>query len=368
MSMANTMKRAVFALALALAAGLMFAAAMPATAHAKKAEDYTYTVRVWAGNEGTVDGKTKYSEIKDVEYGTEMNLSSKFDVKVTNDKYYHKGFRLSGTDNQNTNGSSNLRESIVVTEDMDYVVSYGVKGDMVDYTLHFVERGSNRVLAQPITRQGVKGDKPVVAFEYVSGYRPLYRNLTGTLKESGNDWTFYYVPLQQGETESGTTTTTRRTTTTTTTTGGTTGGGTAAGGTAAGGTAAGGTAAGGTAAGGTAAGGTAAGGNAAGGNAAGGTAAGDNAQGGTAAEPQTPPATEEIADVDNPLADGTPGANGTGDSTTGSSDATTGDNASGTQSSSSAPAGPPYGLIFGIALILVAAIGGIMYYLRSRRE
>ena len=360
MSMANTMKRAVFALALALAAGLMFATALPATAHAKKGDDYTYTVRVWAGNEGTVDGKDTYSEIKGIEYGTEMKLSDSFAVKVANDKYYHKGFRLSGTDNQNDDGSSNLRESIVVTEDLDYVVSYGVKGKLVDYTLHYLEQGTNKVLAQPSTRQGVIGDKPVVAFEYVSGYRPLYRNLTGTLKDGKNDWTFYYVPLATGETESGTTTTTTRTTTTTTT-GGTTGG-TAAGGTAAGGTAAGGTA------GGTAAGGTA-GGTATGDNAAGGNAAGGNAQGGTAADTQTPPATEEIADVDNPLADGTPGANGTGDSTTGSSDSTTGSNSqSPSGQSSSAPAGPPYGLIFGIALVLVAIVGGIMYYLRSRRE
>lgn len=356
MSMANTMKRAVFALALALAAGLMFATALPATAHAKKGDDYTYTVRVWAGNEGTVDGKDTYSEIKDIEYGTEMKLSDSFAVKVANDKYYHKGFRLSGTDNQNDDGSSNLRESIVVTEDLDFVVSYGVKGKMVDYTLHYLEQGTNKVLAQPSTRQGVIGDKPVVAFEYVSGYRPLYRNLTGTLKDGKNDWTFYYVPLATGETESGTTTTTTRTTTTTTT-GGTTGG-TTTGGTAAGGTAAGGTAAGGTAAGGTA-----------GGTAAGDNAAGGNAQGGTAADTQTPPATEEIADVDNPLADGTPGANGTGDSTTGNSDNTTGDNSqSPSGQSSSAPAGPPYGLIFGIALVLVAIVGGIMYYLRSRRE
>ena len=365
MSMANTMKRAVFALALALAAGLMFATALPVTAHAKKGEDYTYTVRVWAGNNeekdkdivpmGTVNGEKKYAEVKGIKYGTPMNLKETFTVKVENDKFYHKGFRLGGTDNQNSDGSTNLRESIVVTEDMDFVVSYGVKGKMVKYTLHYVEQGTNKVLADPTTREGAVGDNPVVAFEYISGYRPLYRNLTGKLKESGNDWTFYYVKLREGETESGTTTTTTRTTTTTTT-GGTTGG-TAAGGTAAGGTAAGGTA------GGTAAGGTA------GGTATGDNAAGGNAQGGTAADTQTPPATEEIADVDNPLADGTPGANGTGDSTTGSSDGTTGSNSqSPSGQSSSAPAGPPYGLIFGIALVLVAIVGGIMYYLRSRRE
>ncbi|MDO4890113.1 MAG: hypothetical protein Q3963_02035, partial [Coriobacteriaceae bacterium] len=89
-----------------------------------------------------------------------------------------------------------MYDSVPVYEDLDFVVSYGVKGNMVSYTLHFVERGTGRVLADPVTYYGNLGDKPVAAFEYVSGYRPLYRNITGTLgPEGSNDWTFEYVRL-----------------------------------------------------------------------------------------------------------------------------------------------------------------------------
>ena len=60
MSAKNTVtirKHALYALLAVLAAGLMFAmVAVPATAHAEKGTPYKYTVRVLAGNQGTVDG------------------------------------------------------------------------------------------------------------------------------------------------------------------------------------------------------------------------------------------------------------------------------------------------------------------------
>ena len=60
MSAKNTVtirKHALYALLAVLAAGLMFAMmAVPATAHAEKGAPYKYTVRVLAGNQGTVDG------------------------------------------------------------------------------------------------------------------------------------------------------------------------------------------------------------------------------------------------------------------------------------------------------------------------
>lgn len=210
---------------LAVAAAVVLVGVLGAVEARAAGDPYTYTVRLWAGNEGTVDGGEMGSIT--VEYGKTITLSKEFDAVSTNDKYYVKGYRVSGTDNMD-----GLVDAVTVNEDMDFVVAYGVKGDMVSYTLHFVEQGTGRVLANPITRHGRRGDKPVAAYEYVSGYRPLYRNITGTLGPEGtNDWTFEYVKLAEGETEDGgtivtntgtttTTTTTTGTPTTTTTTGG----------------------------------------------------------------------------------------------------------------------------------------------------
>ena len=202
--------RALAAIALALLVG--FAATV---AIATPAQAYTYTVRVWAGNHGTVNGSDKLATKTGFKYGEVVRLDKLFNVKVVNDsdttktQYYVKGFRLSGTDNQNKDGSSNLRASVTVTEDVDFVVSYGVKGKMVKYKAEFVEDSTGKKLAADVTYEGMPGDKPVVAYEFIRGYRPLYRNITKTLQEdeSENVFTFRYVKLAPGQTESGTPTT-----------------------------------------------------------------------------------------------------------------------------------------------------------------
>ena len=62
-----------------------------------------------------------------------MTTSFPFDlgqVQVTDEKYYVKGIRLAGRDN-NTVSATTFR----VTGDADYVVAYGIKGNLVSYTV-----------------------------------------------------------------------------------------------------------------------------------------------------------------------------------------------------------------------------------------
>ncbi len=350
----------------AFVAAVLCMAAAPSQAYA-----YQYTVRVLGGNEGTVGASTVQMQNDDTKLGTVKDgiVSLQVDkgdfVKLDtgsvtlNDgsKYYVKGFRLSGQDAQHAT-------SFAVIEDMDFVVSYGVQGDMVPYTLHFVEYQTGEVLADPITYYGNVGDKPVASFEYIPGYRPLYRNITGTLAASGNDFTFEYVALAEGETEQGTTTTTTTTvpgTTTTTTTPGTTT--TVPGTTTTTTTTVGGNAATGNAA----AGNAAAGGNEEGegeegvaeGNAA--ANAGANANAGAApaaAQPATPPATEEILDTDNPLAQSGSTATDGGAATTGSAPL---EGASNDQ-------GIPMWVFWVIGIIVAAAAAGIAFFFYRRRR
>lgn len=222
---------------------------------------YTYKVTLSAGNKGTINGQSKI-EVSDISYGSRFSFDNTalYNIQVTDDRYYVKGIRLSGRDN----ASSELlaAPAFTVEGDTDYVVAYGIKGNMVAYTVNYQD-ASGKSLAESQTFYGNIGDKPVVAYRYIENYIPDALALTKTLSdnESENVFTFTYTP---GATDRIVETTTTVTTTvpgtatpagaagTTGATGTTgasagTGTGTTAGGTAAGGTTAGGTTTGGTA-------------------------------------------------------------------------------------------------------------------------
>lgn len=254
---------------------------------------YTYKVTLSAGNKGTINGQNKIEQTNIASGSTvTFNLN---DIQVTDDKYYVKGIRLSGRDNNETLAAP----SFTVDKDADYVVAYGIKGNMVAYTVNYQD-ASGKSLAESQTFYGNIGDKPVVAYRYIENYIPDALALTKTLSdnESENVFTFTYTP---GATDRIVETTTTVTTTvpgTATPAGaaGTTGSAGTTGAAAGTGT---GTTAGGTAAGGTTAGGTTTGGT------AGGTTNADNSQDttdDTTTEPdeQTPKSLVDLDDEDTP--------------------------------------------------------------------
>lgn len=262
---------------------------------------YTYKVTLSAGNKGTINGQSKI-EVSDIAYGSRFSFDNTalYNIQVTDDRYYVKGIRLSGHDNASSKKLD--APGFIVTGDADYVVAYGIKGNMVAYTVNYQDASGNS-LAESQTFYGNVGDKPVVAYRYVENYIPDALALTKTLSdnESENVFTFTYTP---GATDRIVETTTTVTTTVpgtatpagaagTTGTAGTTG---AAAGTGTGTTAgtAGGTTAGGTAAGDTTTGGT-----------TGGTTNADNSQDttdDTTTEPdeQTPKSLVDLDDEDTP--------------------------------------------------------------------
>ena len=262
---------------------------------------YTYKVTLSAGNKGTINGQNKIEQA-DIASGSTVTFNLN-DIQVTDDKYYVKGIRLSGRDNNETLAAP----SFTVDKDADYVVAYGIKGNMVAYTVNYQD-ASGKSLAESQTFYGNIGDKPVVAYRYIENYIPDALALTKTLSdnESENVFTFTYTP---GATDRIVETTTTVTTTVpgtatpagaagTTGSAGTTGAAAGTGtGTTAGGTAAGGTTAGGTTAGGTTTGGT-----------AGGTTNADNSQDTTAKDKdtatsedeQTPKSLVDLDDEDTP--------------------------------------------------------------------
>ena len=257
------------------------------------AEPYTYKITLSAGNKGTIGGQSKIEQA-DLAAGSTVTFNLN-DIQVTDDKYYVKGIRLSGRDNDEALAAP----AFTIDGDADYVVAYGIKGNMVAYTVNYQDASGN-ALAESQTFYGNIGDKPVVAYRYIENYIPDALALTKTLSdnESENVFTFTYTP---GATDRIVETTTTVTTTvpgTATPTGaaGTTGtaGTTGAAGGAGTGTSAGGTTAGGTTAGDTTTGGT-----------AGGTTNADNSQDTTddtttAPDEQTPKSLVDLDDEDTP--------------------------------------------------------------------
>ena len=202
-------------------------------------KEYTYTVTLSAGNQGSFNGTGGVHVI-----GGSAQISGGDAIRITGlragdvvvldatagmvdlkngDKYYIKGVRESGRDNNTVADSA-----FTVTKDAEYVVAYGIQGDMVSYTVNYQDGGGNE-LAPSRTYYGAVGDKPVIAYQYIEGYRPDAYNLTKTLgkNEADNVFTFTYTqssvqqPAAGGEgTEGGTDTGTPATTATPGTTAG----------------------------------------------------------------------------------------------------------------------------------------------------
>lgn len=143
------------------------------TAFAEKGgneKEYTYTVTLYAGKEGTFADGSSEVKITGKKYGEQADLGNYIrGVKVKDsDKYYVKGIRESGKDNN----TAKLEKLVFnVDSDREYVVAYGIKGDMVSYTVNYQDESGN-ALRQSEKFYGVVGDKPVVAFQYIDGYQP----------------------------------------------------------------------------------------------------------------------------------------------------------------------------------------------------
>lgn len=189
-------------------------------------EKYTYTVTLYAGNQGTfssakgveIDNHKSGSDYKisnpqdngdkititGLEYGDIVSVTAQSSVSLKkSSKYYVGGIRESGQDNGTVSESAFKVES-----DREYVVAYGIRGNMVAYTVNYVDEEGNALLESETFYGGV-GDRPVIAFRYIDGYWPQTYNLTKQLSANAaeNVFTFVYTPMwlyiqqEEGETE-----------------------------------------------------------------------------------------------------------------------------------------------------------------------
>lgn len=187
----------VVAAVLALMMALVATGSVLATqAQAAPNPEYKYTVRIYAGAQGSFNGQNSVVVTNDAKPGDRIAFNQGSVTLDNGSKYYIRGVREAGRDND----TSLTTPSFVITGDTDLVVSYGVLGDNVKYTVQYVDEDGNALLPSE-TFYGNVGDSPVIAYRYIEGYAPQAYNLTGKLlsDESKNVYTFTYTPGEQPE-------------------------------------------------------------------------------------------------------------------------------------------------------------------------
>lgn len=121
-------------------------------------------------------------------------------ITVTNEKYYAKGIKTGGRDNEN----EYIQRWYSVTKDNNYVVAYGIPGDQIEYTTYYVDQDGNQ-LKEPETYYGTIGEYTIAGYKYVDGYLPQAYNLGKTLTDnaSENIYMFVYSPIPSLTSENG---------------------------------------------------------------------------------------------------------------------------------------------------------------------
>ena len=191
---------------------------------------YTYTVRLYAGNLGELTGEgfeiqsdtarvTSDEDqvvISGLQYGDTVRIIYQEAAVTTDERYYVRGVRRSGRDNSEAEAPT-----FNVASDRDYVVAYGVSGDMVSYTVNYLDTDGDALMPSA-TYYGNAGERQYVSSCYIDGYQPQALNLVRTLSanESENVFDFRYtpVPAETVETPAAPTAPTTPAATTTTTT------------------------------------------------------------------------------------------------------------------------------------------------------
>lgn len=188
-----------------LAALVVITGVFSRTADAK-AFSYTYTVSFSAGGQGSINGGVQVRKasgngasasvsvkgdkiiVTGLEYGDVISCDAQGSVALNeNSKYYVKGIRLSGRDNNTV-----AQSAFLVSGDQDYVVAYGIPGELAEYTVNYVDTDGNK-LAESRTYYGNVGDEPVIAYLYIDGYIPDSYNQTGKLSSNASENVFNFV-------------------------------------------------------------------------------------------------------------------------------------------------------------------------------
>ncbi len=179
-------------------------------AFAAEEEEYTYTVRLYAGNQGvlTEEGVEVDSDsaviladrdqmvISGLKYGDLVSIQPQDAASPADARYHVKGVRRSGRDNSEAEAPA-----FYVGSDRDFVVAYAVSGETAAYTVRYVDLDGAEIMKSD-TYYGNVGERQYVSSRYIEGYQPQALNMVRTLSanEADNVFIFEYASLQTAET------------------------------------------------------------------------------------------------------------------------------------------------------------------------
>ncbi len=179
-----------------LAAGMFMGAGAKT---AKAAEPYKYTVRIFAGGQGSFDGQPCLI-YENVPAGAQITFSQSELTIDHPERYHYLCLRESGKDNKDS-AATIQTPSFKVTRDADYVVGYGINGDSVPYTVRYVDYDTGEERHSPEQFFGNDGEVISVGYRHIENYYPNGWNQSRTLvKGKNNDITFYYRHIEGLET------------------------------------------------------------------------------------------------------------------------------------------------------------------------
>lgn len=175
------------------------------------ADGYTYTVKVYAGDPkiGALTGggvtvasgsgaSVNYSGdcvvVSGLQYGDTIYIRAQDAVKAVDERYYVRGIAQAGREE-----SEAAQGTFTVDGNRDFVAAYGIKGDMVAYTVNYLDANGNTLLPSD-TYYGNPGERQYVSSRYVDGYVPQAYNLVKTLStnEAENVFNFTYTTAAPG--------------------------------------------------------------------------------------------------------------------------------------------------------------------------
>lgn len=168
-------------------------------------EDYDFGLTVSGGN-GSIEGGDISATAVTFAKGDIAKVNGKeITPPKPSDKYFATGLKLAGHDNSEVFDESAILDvtkpnSLIYNQDAELVVAYGLKSNMVKYTISYVDAAGAELLPSE-THYGVIDQEPIVSYKYVEGYLPNAYNAKKTLSEdvSQNVITFTYTPVQAAE-------------------------------------------------------------------------------------------------------------------------------------------------------------------------
>lgn len=171
-------------------------------------EEYTYTVRVYAGDPkigaltgggvtakgGSISRSGDCIMVSGLKYGDMVYINAQDAVKAVDERYYVRGVAQAGREE-----SEAAQSTFTVDGNRDFVAAYGIKGDMVAYTVNYLDANGNTLLPSD-TYYGNPGERQYVSSRYVDGYVPQAYNLVKTLStnEAENVFNFTYTTAAPG--------------------------------------------------------------------------------------------------------------------------------------------------------------------------